>query len=116
MGGFRLTRQKGSPETQLPLLVNDWRTRWNQGDFPFAWVQLPFTSANQVAWARIRESMRRSTVLPNSGMVVTLDLGEERLLHPLNKQAFSVQAAVAARPAVCPDHLPDSAIPLYNHR
>ena len=26
---------------QLPLLVKDWRGHWGQGDFPFAWVQLP---------------------------------------------------------------------------
>ena len=84
-------------EVQLPLLIKDWRGRWNQGDFPFAWVQLPFSSARKVAWARIRESMRRATALPKTGMVVTLDLGEERLLHPKNKQAFAHRLALWAR-------------------
>tara|TARA_R110002049_G_scaffold285698_4_gene466920 strand:+ start:24086 stop:26449 length:2364 start_codon:yes stop_codon:yes gene_type:complete len=84
-------------ETQLRLLIKDWRNRWGQGDFPFAWVQLPFTSAKQVAWARIRESMRRATAIPNTGMVVTLDLGEERLLHPKNKQAYAHRLALWAR-------------------
>lgn len=84
-------------EKQLPLLIRDWRTRWGQGDFPFAWVQLPFSSARQVAWARIRESMRRALALPNTGMVVTLDLGEENLLHPRNKQGFAHRLALWAR-------------------
>ena len=26
---------------QLPKLIGEWRQRWGQGDFPFAWVQLP---------------------------------------------------------------------------
>ena len=26
---------------QLPLMIREWRKLWNQGDFPFAWVQLP---------------------------------------------------------------------------
>ena len=84
-------------ERQLPLLIQDWRQRWGQGDFPFAWVQLPFTSAKQLAWARIRESMRSSLSVPNTGMVVTLDLGEENLLHPKNKQAFAHRLALWAR-------------------
>ena len=84
-------------EQQLPLLIRDWRNRWGQGDFPFAWVQLPFTSARQVAWDRIRESMRRSLSVPNTGMAVTLDLGEENLLHPKNKQAFAHRLALWAR-------------------
>ena len=84
-------------EKQLALLVQDWRKRWGQGEFPMAWVQLPFSSARKVAWARIRESMRRATSVNNTAMVVTLDLGEERLLHPKNKQAFAHRLALWAR-------------------
>ena len=87
-------------EKQLPLLIKDWRNRWGQGDFPFAWIQLPFSSARQVAWARIRESMRRALSVPNTGMAVTLDLGEENLLHPKNKQAFAHRLALWARAKV----------------
>lgn len=87
-------------EKQLPLLIQDWRKRWGQGNFPFAWVQLPFSSARQVAWARIRESMRRGLSVPNTGMAVTLDLGEENLLHPKNKQAFAHRLALWSRSEV----------------
>lgn len=87
-------------ETQLPLLVNNWRRRWGQ-DFPMAWVQLPTISANRVDWAPVREAMRLAhEKLPNTGMAVTLDLGEERLLHPLNKQAFAHRLALWARATV----------------
>jgi len=87
-------------EQQLRLLIKDWRDRWGQSDFPFAWIQLPFSSARQVAWARIRESMRRGLSVPNTGMAVTLDLGEENLLHPKNKQAFAHRLALWARAEV----------------
>ena len=99
-------------EKQLPLLIQDWRERWGQGDFPFAWVQLPFTSARQVAWARIRESMRRSLFVTNTGMAVTLDLGEENLLHPKNKQAFAHRLALWARAKVYGEDIPWSG-PLF---
>jgi len=88
-------------KTQLPLLVNDWRSRWGQGDFPMAWMQLPTISANRVDWAPVREAMRLAHAnLPNTGMAVTLDLGEERLLHPLNKQGFARRLALWARAEV----------------
>ena len=69
-------------ETQLPLLVSDLRDRWRPGDFPFAWVQLPFSSAKTgCVGAYPRVDAPWPTALPNTGMVVTLDLGEERLLR-----------------------------------
>ncbi len=88
-------------EIQLSALIKDWRARWNQGDFPMAWVQLPWSSANRLAWPRIRESMRRvSEAVPNTGMAITIDLGEERSLHPKNKQAFAHRLALWARAEV----------------
>lgn len=88
-------------QTQLPLLVNDWRKRWGQGDFPMAWMQLPTIGANRVDWAPIREAMRRAAEqLPHAGMAITMDLGEEGLLHPLNKQAYAHRLALWARAEV----------------
>ena len=87
-------------EKQLRLLITDWRKRWDQGDLPFAWVQLPFSPAHQLAWARIRESMRRALSLPNTGMAVTLDLRDAPPLHPKNKQDFAHRLALWARAEV----------------
>jgi len=93
-------------DIQLPLLVNDWRARWGQGDFPMAWMQLPFVNARQVDWAPVREAMRLAHKnLPNTGMAVTLDLGEERRLHPVNKQAFAHRLALWARSEVYAEDL-----------
>ncbi len=92
--------------TQLPLLVTDWRHRWGQGDFPMAWMQLPTVSAQQVEWAPVREAMRLAQRdLPNTGMAVTLDIGQERLLHPTNKQDFAHRLALWARSDVYGDEI-----------
>jgi hypothetical protein len=91
---------------QLPLLIEDWRQRWGQGDFPFGGVQLPLISAERVHWARIRDSMLKATSLPNAAMVVTFDLGEPHLLHPKNKQAFAHRLALWARAAVYGEEIP----------
>ena len=44
---------------QLPMMINDWRRRWGQGDFPFLWAQLPNFKAvnpdpNATAFGRTR--------------------------------------------------------------
>ena len=78
---------------QLELLIQDWRTRWQQGDFPFAWVQLPNFHKPQTApvedsgWVTVREAMLQSLQIPNTGMAITTDLGDANDIHPKNKQA-----------------------------
>lgn len=74
----------------FPAMVNDWRERWNIGDFPFYYVQIaPFTYSNPNAFQEIENSafIRESQLLcldliPNSGMAVTLDLGDSNSIHP----------------------------------
>lgn len=78
---------------QLPLLVKDWRTRWGH-EFPFAWVQLPSFGANKEGWQLVREAALKSVQsVPKSGMAVTLDVGEEKDIHPKNKQAVGNRLA-----------------------
>jgi len=77
---------------QLDLMINDWRRRWGQGDFPFLWAQLPnykkrSDDPNALSvWAHTRESMAKTLWLPNTGMATTIDIGEARDIHPRNKQ------------------------------
>ncbi|MBN1185381.1 MAG: 9-O-acetylesterase [Bacteroidales bacterium] len=82
-------------------MIQDWRTRWEQGNFPFLFVQLAnYLYINEAPteskWAEIREAQRNSLVLPNTGMAVTIDIGETRNIHPFNKkdvgQRLSLQA------------------------
>jgi sialate O-acetylesterase len=70
---------------QLPLLIKDWRARWGQGDFPFAWVQLPNYGTHR-DFPAIREAMLQSLAVPNTGMAITIDIGDPKDIHPKNKQ------------------------------
>ena len=78
----------------LPAMVNDWRNRWQQGNFPFYYVQIaPYYYKNRGAFesvantAYLREAQLKAlNLIPNSGMAVTLDLGEEGNIHPANKK------------------------------
>ncbi|AWG22661.1 sialate O-acetylesterase [Flavobacterium faecale] len=77
--------------TLFPLLINSWRERWGQGDFPFYWIQLAdFGEAKEQPsesnWAEHREAQTQSLSIPKTGEVVTFDLGEERDIHYRDKQ------------------------------
>ena len=94
---------------QLPLLVQDWRTRWGQGDFAFAWVQLPnFSNARFLGWREVRESMLKSLSVPNTGMAITLDLGEPGNIHPADKQGVGQRLALWALAKVYGQDIPHS--------
>lgn len=70
---------------QLSLLVTDWRARWGY-NFPFAWVQLPNFGGAGRDWPLVREAMLQTLKLKDTGMAITIDLGEEKDIHPKNKQ------------------------------
>ena len=88
---------RNEPEkyTELfPAMVIDWRARWGIGDFPFYYVQIaPFLYGNNNAFsdadnsAFIRESqLKCADVIPNSGIAITMDIGEEFFIHPPKKK------------------------------
>ena len=103
---------------QLPTLINDWRARWGESDFPFAWAQLPgFTArtndpAAPSGWALVREGMLETLSLPNTGMGVNIDLGEEKNIHPKNKQDVGHRLALWALAQVYQQKIPFSG-PLF---
>ncbi|MGF7038565.1 sialate O-acetylesterase [Mucilaginibacter lappiensis] len=85
----------------LEALIADWRSRWNQGDVPFIYAQLPnFNeveySPAQSDWARLREGQLKALSVPNTGMAVTIDAGEWNDIHPLNKKDVGERLAIAA--------------------
>lgn len=87
---------------RLSTLINSWRADWKLGDFPFACVQLPNFTAPQTrpvedgGWVTVREGMAKTLALSNTGMAVTLDVGEARDIHPKNKQAVGKRLALWA--------------------
>ena len=85
----------------LPALIKDWRSKWKQGDIPFVYVQLPgFMDVNYLPeesqWSVLREAQLRTLSVPNTGMAVTIDLGEWNDVHPLNKKDVGFRSALAA--------------------
>jgi len=83
----------------FPFMIQQWRSEWNQGNFPFYWFQLPKydngqrAAPFQGAWAEIREAQTKALSLPNTGQAVLIDQGETSNIHPHKK------AEVAARMA-----------------
>ncbi len=77
-------------------MIEDWRNRWGEGDFPFLFVQLANYKSN-VYWPVLRESQTETLRLANTGMAVIVDIGESRDIHPKNKQDVGLRLALAAR-------------------
>ena len=84
----------------FPDLIKDWRAHWNQGDFPFLFVQLanlrkPDSIPVESDWAELREAQTMTLALPNTGMAVTTDVGEALDIHPKDKQTVGFRLALA---------------------
>ena len=84
----------------FPDLIKDWRAHWNQGDFPFLFVQLANLRKQdsipvESDWAELREAQTMTLALPNTGMAVTTDVGEALDIHPKNKQTVGLRLALA---------------------
>jgi sialate O-acetylesterase len=101
---------------QLSLMINDWRQRWDEGDFPFAWVQLPnfhprttnTVETNYNNWCVVREEMLKTLAVKNTGMAITVDVGEANNIHPKNKQAVGHRLALWALAKVYGKEIPYS--------
>ncbi|HOT14324.1 MAG TPA: sialate O-acetylesterase [Bacteroidales bacterium] len=90
----------------LPMMVADWRIRWQQGYLPFLIVQLPnymkpCTEPQEKSnWAEMREAQQLATLQPNVGIACTIDIGEENSIHPINKQDVGHRLALQAKKLV----------------
>lgn len=84
-----------------PAQIIDWRNKWRQGDIPFLYVQLPnYMDANYLPsesqWAELRDAQLKSLSVPNTGMTVTIDLGEWNDIHPDNKKDVGERLVLVA--------------------
>ena len=83
----------------FPLMIENWRNEWGQGDFPFYWVQLADfqqekSEPTDSAWAELREAQTMTLDrLPKTGQAVIIDLGEAEDIHPKNKQDVAKRLA-----------------------
>ncbi len=83
-------------------MIEDWRVRWGMDYFPFLFVQLANfmdipEQPQEDAWAELREAQFMALRLPNTGMAVTIDIGEMFDIHPRNKQDVGHRLALAAK-------------------
>lgn len=88
-------------EELLRTLITDWRNKWHEGELPFLYAQLPNFmevqySPSESQWAELRENQRKALSVPNTGMAVTIDLGEWNDIHPLNKKDVGNRLALLA--------------------
>jgi sialate O-acetylesterase len=88
-------------------LIADWRRAWDQGPFPFLFVQLANYEWNyttrregeppESTWAELQEAQRMGLSVPGTGMAVAVDIGQVRDIHAENKQDVGHRLALVAR-------------------
>jgi sialate O-acetylesterase len=86
----------------LAALMRDWRRQF-RADLPYLVVELPNFGAIPAAptasdWANLREAQRRAVLEDaHAALVVSIDVGYPRELHPPDKQSVGTRLARAAR-------------------
>jgi sialate O-acetylesterase len=86
----------------LPLLIKDWRKQFNQGDLAFLITQLagfgPLTpNPTESHWAELREAQQATLQIPQTGLAVTIDVGNPYDVHPVYKQQVGQRMAAEAK-------------------
>jgi sialate O-acetylesterase len=102
----------------FPALIADWRRQWNQGDFPFLYVQLAnYMQAkdqpSESNWAELREAQLRTLTVPDTAMAVAIDIGEWNDVHPLNKEDVGKRLALGAQKVAYGDETVVYSGPVY---
>ena len=97
---------------QMPCLIDEWRTDWGQGDFPFYIVQMPKMGLSSIHIVRDAE-LQTALNDPAVEMIVTID-NPGRDVHPPCKDTnFGVRLALLARKFEY-GHTIDARSPFYN--
>jgi sialate O-acetylesterase len=105
--------------TLLPAMIKNWRADWKQGDFPFLIVQLaPFMKLVQEPtesqWAELREAQLLTALnLPKTAVAIITDVGDEKDIHPRQKEPVGARLALAARALANGEDIEYSG-PIYN--
>jgi len=83
-------------DSLLITMVQEWRHLWNRGEWPFYYVQIaPYGYNDKLGPAApLREAQLKALPrIPNAGMVVSMDAGEQRSIHPADKAVISRRLA-----------------------
>lgn len=89
-------------QAELTDMMSDWRKQFGR-DLPFMIVQIPDygptpTAPTELLWSDVREAQRRTAEADaHAALIVTIDIGDPKLLHPTNKQEVGRRISIAAR-------------------
>jgi sialate O-acetylesterase len=98
----------------METLIADWRKKWEQGDFPFIYVQLAnhqdliTEPVKDDPMVFVREGQLQNLSISNTAMVVAIDNADPKdpgNIHPKNKQAIGLRLAMAARGLVYKENI-----------
>lgn len=100
--GESSTKKPSEYSALMETLITNWRTQWKQEKLPFLIVQLtnymvPKSEPTESNWAELRQQQKDILKVPNTGVAVTIDLGEWNDIHPLNKYDVGKRLALQAR-------------------
>jgi sialate O-acetylesterase len=83
--------------TLFSLMIKNWRADWNEGNFPFYYVQIaPYSYGGNAKSYMVREAQRLTLSVPQTGMAVTLDIAGTGDIHPSDKQDVGLRLALWA--------------------
>ncbi|MCB0746510.1 MAG: glycosyl hydrolase family 2 [Ignavibacteriae bacterium] len=89
----------GNPELYerlFPTMISNWRSDW-RNDFPFYFAQIaPYNYGENTHSEFLRDAQRKTLRLANTGMAVTLDIGNNNNIHPANKTDVGERLALLA--------------------
>jgi len=91
-------RNRAKEYAQLfPTMINAWREKWQQGKFPFYYVQIaPYGYSDGNAGFVREAQLHTMTSAENTGMVVTMDIGDCDYIHPREKKLVGDRLALWA--------------------
>ena len=103
----------------FPVMIEQWREDFNNPAMPFLFVQLPSyekaDTGNRPIWPELREAQLMTwQKVKNTGMAVTIDLGEKDNIHPTNKEPVGNRLSAIAFNKVYGIDVPYSG-PLYKN-
>tara|TARA_R110002049_G_scaffold309306_1_gene520971 strand:+ start:6789 stop:8225 length:1437 start_codon:yes stop_codon:yes gene_type:complete len=81
----------------FPAMIRGWREKWQQGNFPFIFAQLANYDFEPQVFPELREAQLNALSVPETAMVVTMDIGNPKDIHPKNKQEVGRRLSLAAR-------------------
>jgi sialate O-acetylesterase len=97
-------------------LINDWRQHWGEGNFPFYFAQIAnysvYGQPPAADWPALRDAQLSALTVPNTGMAVTIDIGDANRIHPQNKQETGRRLALIALAKTYGENIPYSG-PIY---